>query len=161
MDFESITLRLARLADAEPIARMSRQSIEMGLPWSWTPSRVAGSIRCRDTVTLVADAQWGLCGFAIMYFAMETAHLHLLAVHSRYRRRGLGRRMLDWLTESAMVAGIETIHLEVRVYNHGARCFYRRLGYRDAGYLPAYYSGVEPAMRMARRLRSPVSRHAP
>ncbi len=157
MDFESITLRLARRADAERIALMSRELIETGLPWSWTPNRVVRSIRCRDTVTVVADHHQRVIGFAVMYFGLDDAHLHLLAVQREYRRSGLGRRLLAWLSESAVVAGIETIYLEVRVYNHAARCFYRRLGFRETAYLPGYYGGREPAMRMARELRSPVS----
>ena len=39
-----LTLKLAAPADAAPIAAMSRELIETGLPWSWTPERVARNL---------------------------------------------------------------------------------------------------------------------
>ena len=37
-------IRLAGAADARDIARLSREAIEYGLAWSWTPRRVMASI---------------------------------------------------------------------------------------------------------------------
>ena len=155
-------LRPGRLTDANQIALMSRNLIETGLGWSWTPARVVRNIRCRDTMTLVAcDTHEQLIAFAIMYFGLEEAHLNLLAVAPPYQRSGIGRRLLAWLEKSARVAGIAVIYLEVRACNHEARCFYQALGFRELTRLPGYYNGREPAIRMARELRTPASRHIP
>ncbi len=45
----NVTIRLARRADAAEIARMSRDDIEYGLPWSWTEARIARAIEDPDT----------------------------------------------------------------------------------------------------------------
>ena len=111
---ETVKLRLARVADADAIGRMSRDLIEAGLDWNWRPARVAAQIRRRDTLVLVACHEARLAGFAIMRFAEETAHLNLLAVRRCYQRTGIGRRLLRWLEKSAWTAGIASIHLEVR-----------------------------------------------
>jgi ribosomal-protein-alanine N-acetyltransferase len=79
------TLRLASPHDAAPIAAMSRELIEAGLGWSWTPERVQRSLRHRDTLVLTARDGERLTGFAIMLFGDERAHLSLLAVRSDYR----------------------------------------------------------------------------
>jgi Acetyltransferase (GNAT) family len=55
-----------------------------------------------------------LAGFAIMLFGEDRAHLSPLAVGLKYEEQGVGRRRLHWLTESALAAGISTIHLELR-----------------------------------------------
>lgn len=94
-----------------------------------------------------------LAGFAIMTFGDEDAHLNLLAVEPRYRRQGIGRRLVNWLEASARVAGTFSISLEVRVRNVAARSFYTRLGYREADRLPGYYEQLEDAIRMTRDLR--------
>src|SRR5262245_36453794 len=88
-----------------------------------------------------------------MYFGDEHAHLNLLAVRPRYQRAGMGRHLIRWLEESALVAGISTIRLELRASNRGARRFYERLGFAEVGRIPDYYAGVETAVRMARDIR--------
>lgn len=148
-----IELNLAKLADADEIARMSRDLIEMGLGWRWTPARVARQIRCPDAVVLVARHREVLAGFAIMHFFAEDAHLMLLAVHPAYQRGGLGRRLMDWLEKSARVAGIAILHLEVRANNQTARAFYRSLGYQEVRFVPCYYSPLESAIYLTRELR--------
>lgn len=152
------TFRLARLSDADAIALMSRELIEAGLSgWSWDPQRVARAIRAHDTVVLVAAAQNSLIGFAIMNFGDTSAHLSLLAVKPTHQRRGIGARMMAWLEESALVAGIATINLELRTNNSGARDFYRALGFGETAHIPGYYQGVETALRMSRDIRRWIS----
>jgi ribosomal-protein-alanine N-acetyltransferase len=147
-----LTLKLAAPADAATIAAMSRELIEIGLPWSWTPERVARNLAHRDTLVLAARDGVLLAGFAIMQFGEERAHLSLLAVRPDYRRQGVGRRMLEWLTESALTAGITSVHLELRETNLGARRFYLRQGYAETTRIPGYYRGVETAVRMLRKI---------
>jgi ribosomal-protein-alanine N-acetyltransferase len=145
-------LRLARMAEAPAIATMSRDLIEYGLGWRWTPLRVAASIRAPDVNVVVACIHGNLAGFAIMRYGDDDAHLDLLAVAPPYRRAGVGRRLLEWLEKCAVVAGIFKIDLEVRARNEGAQLFYRRVGYRPLAHLPGYYQGVETALRMGRDL---------
>jgi ribosomal-protein-alanine N-acetyltransferase len=148
------TLAPARPADAVPIALMSRRLVEAGLPsWSWTARRVMRHIQDAESVVLAARRGDELTGFAIMGFGEEAAHLNLLAVERSSRRRGLGRRMVRWLEESAMVAGTFEVSLEVRATNLAARQFYRTLGYCEADVLPCYYDRIEDAVRMTRDLR--------
>ena len=149
----NLTLRLAAPADAAPIAMMSRELIETGLPWSWTPERVARNLAQHETLVLTARDGKRLAGFAIMQFGEERAHLSLLAVRPDYQRQGVGRRMLEWLTESALTAGIATIYLELRETNLGARRFYLNQGFAETAHIPGYYRGRETAVRMLREIR--------
>ncbi len=87
-----------------------------------------------------------------MRFGEEEAHLDLLAVRPRFRRAGLGRRLVEWLEKSAVVAGISVIYLEVRENNKEAQAFYRKLGYRRVTRLSGYYRGRESAICMGRDL---------
>jgi ribosomal-protein-alanine N-acetyltransferase len=149
----NLTLRLAVPADAAPIAAMSRELIEAGLPWTWTPERVARTLAQRETLVLTARDGERLAGFAIMQFGDERAHLSLLAVRPEYQRRGIGRHMLEWLIESALTAGIASVHLELRESNRGARRFYLNQGFAETARIPGYYRGAETAVRMLRQIR--------
>ncbi|MGZ9059703.1 MAG: hypothetical protein ACXW14_10735, partial [Burkholderiaceae bacterium] len=71
----SHAISLARLADAPRIAALSRDAIESGLNWSWTPQRVVRSMRDAATNTIVVREGEMLAGFAIMKYREEDAHL--------------------------------------------------------------------------------------
>ena len=147
-------LRLANFADAQAIALMSRELIETGLSgWSWDPQRVARSIQARDTIVVVAAVRNHLTGFAIMNFGDEQAHLNLLAVTLSHQRCGIGRQIMGWLEESALVAGNSRLTVAMPANNFAARDFYRALGFADAAYIPGYYRGIETALRMSRDIR--------
>jgi ribosomal-protein-alanine acetyltransferase len=150
---QSIELKLARVADAQRIALMSRDLVEAGLPWSWTAARVAAHIRGHDSNVLTAWTNGQLIGFAIMQFFAEHAHLNLLAVDPAYRRAGIGCRLIEWLEETARVGGIFFVNLEVRAGSENAQAFYRKLGYRETRTVPHYYDGREAAICMTHDLR--------
>ena len=149
----AVTLRLARPDDARAMAAMSRDLIEAGLGWRYSPARVAGLSRDPDTVALVACCGDTVAGFAIMQFGDERAHLTLLCVRPAHQRRGLGRRLIEWLVASARVAGIVSIHLELRADNESARAFYRTLGFGETITVPNYYATGIAAQRMVKLLR--------
>ena len=168
----AITIRLAEPRDAQAIAMMSRDFIEAGLGWKYDAARVMRAIRDRETLCVVAcesgkaaststaaGARGAITGFAIMEFGDERAHLVLLAVRPSHRRLGIGQRLLEWLVESARVAGMASIHLELRSNNDAARRFYRAMSFYETVLVPGYYrSGEgrkEGALRMLRVLRVP------
>jgi ribosomal-protein-alanine N-acetyltransferase len=149
---ELTILGLARPSDARDIAEMSRDLIEQGLSWSWTPARVQHFIGGTDSSVVVARRDWRVAAFAIMHFGDDVAHLNLLAVATGHRRQGLGRRLMDWLTTTAMEAGVFRINLELRTHNEPARAFYESLGFEKTGIIQGYYQGREAALRMSRTL---------
>ena len=159
----SVTVRIAEPGDAQAIAEMSRDHIESGLGWRYDPANIQRAMRRRESVVLaaserptyVAGRRPALAGFAIMDFGDERAHLVLLAVQPAQRRRGIGRRLVEWLIESALTAGMASVHLELRADNAAGRRFYRALGFSETVLMPRYYDGREAAMRMIRVLRAP------
>ena len=173
----AIAIRPAEPRDAQAISAMSRDFIESGLGWKYDAARVLRAMRDKETMAVVAceggkgqtkgapggavagSVATSVAGFAIMEFGDERAHIVLLAVRPSHRRLGIGQRMLDWLLESARVAGMASIHLELRASNDAARRFYRAMGFYETVLVPGYYrSGEgkkEGALRMLRVLRNP------
>lgn len=151
---DTITLGPARITDAQWIAETSRSLIEAGLPWSWTPRRVAALMRQRESLVVVARSGHELIGFALAQFGSESVRLALLGVTQAHQRKGVGQRLIRWIDESAVIAGLFTIRLEVRVTNSAARRFYAALGFRESGMVEKYYSGIEDAIRFTHDLRT-------
>jgi len=149
-----IAIRLATPRDAQAIALMSRDLVESGLGWKYDAARMLQAIRAPDTLAPLAIERGRIAGFALMEFGEERAHLALLAVRPAERRRGVGRLLVEWLVASARVAGIASLHLELRAGNVAARGFYRALGFDETIVVPGYYRGREAALRMIRVLRA-------
>lgn len=68
-----------------------------------------------------------------------TGHIYILAVQSEYRRKGLGRTLLNQITENfyssctSCSTKLSSITLEMECKNHTASQFYRCLGFSDSG----------------------------
>jgi ribosomal-protein-alanine N-acetyltransferase len=151
-------LEPARVADAARLAAMSHRLVESGLRPAWGAQRISWHVRHPESVVLTARSDRTVAGFAIMRYGDDVAHLNLLAVDPAHRRRGIARRLVTWLEESALTAGTFIIGLELRAENREAQDFYRVLGYQEVGRVPGYYQGIEAAIRMERDVR--VSRPA-
>ncbi|MGH8304970.1 MAG: GNAT family N-acetyltransferase, partial [Steroidobacteraceae bacterium] len=147
-------LEPARVMDSARLAAMSQELVESGLRPAWGAERISWHVRHPDSVVLTARTERALAGFAIMRYADEVAHLNLLAVDPAHRRRGVARRLVAWLEQTALTAGTFIVGLELRAGNEAGRAFYRALGYRELGQIPGYYQGVESAIRMVRDVRA-------
>lgn len=150
----TVTLGPARMGDASAIAHLSRDLIEADLPWSWTPRRVAGLMRQRESAAVIARDGNSLAGFILAQYGDESVHIALLGVRNEYRRQGVGRKLVQWVEETAMVAGLFLVRLEVRATKRDARHFYAALDYREMDRVDGYYSGIEDAIKMSRDLRA-------
>jgi len=148
-------IRLATIDDAPRIAGFSRDWIEYGLRWKWTPARIVNCIRNPATNVAVAPAMSdgsGVAGFAIMQYKDDEAHLVLLGVDPKHRRKGIAAALMRWHEETALTAGIGTVYLEARAGNDEARAFYRKLGYREVQHVRGYYENGEGGVRFAKDL---------
>lgn len=143
---------LAFPSDAHAIAMMSRDQIEQGLRWSWSAARVRNAIADRETNVIVARQGSAIVGFALMKYGDEVAHLLLLGVAPRQRRKGIATALLGWLEATLRIAGVAMVQVEVRESNAVARAFYAARGYEQVGATRGYYQGIETALRLVKEL---------
>ncbi len=71
----------------------------------------------------------------------STWHIYWLCVHPGSQRRGIGRALESRAAQFAREHGGRRIVVETsgRPDYEGARAFYSRIGYREAGRIPDYY----------------------
>lgn len=144
------SIRRAKRADSRAISRISRTEIEYGLPPRWNPLHVEQTLRRSDTNAYICLCNEQLTGFTIARFAQKHMHLLLHAVTPAMRCRGLGRQLLQWQIDAALVAGLVEARLEVRADNTVAQAFYRKLGFEAYQLIPKYYFNREDAIGMRR-----------
>jgi ribosomal protein S18 acetylase RimI-like enzyme len=146
----TLNIRRGRPNDARSYSIMSRALIENGLPPTWDSGRLSRLLSQSDTnaYSLLSGRQ--LAGFSISKFGSRRMHLVLHAISPEFRRRGMGRQLLNWQIEAALAGGLTECTLEVRANNTAARMFYESCEFRVTRRLPGYYSHREDALRMTR-----------
>ena len=96
-----------------------------------------------NTIALVAKANSEIAGFIIAQVEVENdvlyGHIITINVSPNYRRKGIGRKMLQEIEEMLKQKGIMECHLEVRENNSAALHLYQNNGYKKVGKLEKYY----------------------
>lgn len=92
-------------------------------------------------VLLIAPDTQVPLGYGLMRAAAGEAEILTFGVDPRYRRSGLGRRILSDLIARAREAGAEAVFLEVADGNKAARALYDSTGFIQVGRRAGYYRG--------------------
>lgn len=87
-----------------------------------------------------ADDLPPVVGYGGLWMMVDEAHVTSVAVRRDFRGRGLGELLMLTLFEVGIRLGARWLTLEVRVSNHVARRLYLKLGFREAGIRPRYYT---------------------
>ncbi len=84
-------------------------------------------------VWVVADGHDRAVGFAIVHLLDQSAHLHELDVHPAHARQGLGRRLIETITDWARAQGLTAVTLTTFADIPWNAPYYTRLGFRILG----------------------------
>lgn len=87
-------------------------------------------------------------GYVCRWITAGELHILNVAVHPEWRRRSIGRRLLEEVLDEGGRAGVTSANLEVRQYNVPALSLYERLGFRKVGIRRNYYGPGEDALAM-------------
>lgn len=108
---------------------------------AWTRSQCAGILPMPGVKLVLAQFGDGTAaGFSLFRTIGCDAELLLLAVSPPFRRRGVGKLLLDHFLEQARESGSSQIHLEVRDGNPAVE-MYRTAGFSCVGRRRKYYCG--------------------
>lgn len=138
-----ITIEEMVVADLADVLVIERAAFRT--PWSRETFRSAlaqGHVRC-------SVARRGRCvvGYTVQQPIGSAIDVVRLAVDPGFRRRGVGRLLLDAVLEDARRRGVARVSLKVRVVNSAARALYARLGFQATG--PYTYPDAAPGLEMA------------
>lgn len=128
-------------SDLDSVIQVMNAAFDERFGEAWTRSQCAGILPMPGVRLVVASCGDGRpAGFALYRTIAGEAELLLLAVSPEFRRRGIGRMLLDQFLDHARDRGVSRVHLEVREGNP-AVIMYRSAGFSLAGRRPKYYHG--------------------
>lgn len=131
--------------DLPNVLRIEQESFE----FPWTKSDFLSCTHQPQCIAVVAEVNGHVVGYMIYEMAQRHFHLLTLAVDPAWRRRGIGRALVERLINKLSPHRRHQIVLEVRETNLAAQLFFRNLGFRACEILHDFYSDtVEDAYLM-------------
>jgi ribosomal-protein-alanine N-acetyltransferase len=142
----------AEAGDADAMAALERRCHTH----PWAPRHFHHALRDPTQRVVVArEVERGqpprIVGYCVVLLAADEAQVHNLAVEPEWRRRGLGRRLLESGLRAAAREGAEKAFLEVRVSNREAIALYRSVGFEPLGERRDYYDDPREDALLLRR----------
>ena len=86
------------------------------------------------------EAEGQVVAYSVCWTLGDEMHIANIAVAPRFRRGGLGRRLLAHVLNRAVEKGLQSATLEVRAGNRAAQALYASFGFMEIGRRPRYYS---------------------
>ena len=142
------TVRAWEEKDIEAIAEIEKQSFSD----PWTAEMLKDALRFPVYHTFLAEEDGQICGYGCLIVLFEDAELANVAVAPDFRKKGVGKLLMESMHEKAKALGAERMLLEVRVSNQPAIGLYEKYGYSRYGKREKYYADGEDAYLMTKTL---------
>ena len=144
-----IALRDMNPEDVPDVAAIEQTSFSM--PWS--ENSIYSEVYGRYSITRVAVLDKRILGYVIARLILDEGHLLDLAVHPKFRMRGIARMLMEDVFRGFRFNGCKVFFLEVRASNSAALKLYADLGFNIIGTRKHYYKNpMEDAFIMMREL---------
>lgn len=144
-----VSVRAVQPGDLRSLAAAEHECFSDPWPESYFASELFAPARFHR---LLVDPAGELAAY--LFTAWQYLDLHILKVATlpRFRRCGLGRRMMLIAEDHARQMAGETLTLEVRTSNTAAIAMYEQLAYQHVGRRPGYYTDGSDALVMTKRV---------
>ena len=103
---------------------------------------------------LVAESKGEIVGYIIGSLVDGQARIVSMAVSRRWRRKGIGKAMLNQVLRWFNETGFDEVRLEVRPDNAAALGLYEVMGFSRERVIPDYYETGFPAIVMKSKLNT-------
>ena len=94
-----------------------------------------------------------ILGFAGILINIDIVEIMNIVVRKKYRKQGIGQKLLKELVKIAQKTNVEFINLEVNVKNKPAIKLYEKYSFEQIGVRKKYYNMLDDALIMQKRLK--------
>jgi ribosomal protein S18 acetylase RimI-like enzyme len=125
----TVSLRLLRIGDYEQVYALWKASEGVGLGESDSREAIGRFLKRNRNLSLVATIQGRVVGAILCGHDGRRGYLHHLAVARKWRRLGVGRRLVNGCLKLLVAEEIPKCNLFIYETNRSGRAFWRRLGW--------------------------------
>jgi ribosomal-protein-alanine acetyltransferase len=148
----SITIQRATINDLETLYQIERECFTIE---AFNKQHIAYLLENPNAVSLMAKINNAIVGFIIGLIHRHNeeiiGRIYTLDVAVKYRRKGVGLKLLDKIERIFLEKGTKICYLEVRKDNMAALELYRKHGYIKVKELEHYYNGTH-GVRLKKKL---------
>jgi ribosomal-protein-alanine N-acetyltransferase len=115
----------------------------------WNKQTFIDELSAENGYYIVAREGNKILGYAGFRHVLDEGHITTLAVHHKFRKKGIGRKLVEHLINDAKNKGLKKLFLEVRQSNIPAQKLYKRINFKIIDRRREYYQHpVEDALVM-------------
>ncbi|WP_096186823.1 ribosomal protein S18-alanine N-acetyltransferase [Evansella halocellulosilytica] len=134
---EEIVIRFMKEEDLDDVLKVEHDCF----PSPWSKSAFMNELTTNQfAYYLVAATKERVIGYCGVWVIVDEAHITNVAVHTSWRRKGIGKQLLLGSMHMAKTLGAAKLTLEVRVSNDTAQRLYKKLGFVEGGIRKNYYT---------------------
>ncbi len=119
---------------------------QIALNGLWTKKQWEKELEDSCRVCLGVFDNSNLVAFGCGWIVLDELHLTAIAVHPKYRRQGIGKKVLLSMFKEAKANGTTRATLEVNNNNLEALALYKSCGFKTAGNRRNYYKDGSDAL---------------
>lgn len=128
-------IRELTAADVEAVSRIEEAVFSM----PWKQDDFLAMVEADYAHYFVAEEDGEIVGYCGVRNMAGEGEITNVAVAGQFRRRGIGRKLMEYMLKKAPSFGIGDFTLEVRVSNAPAISLYESLGFHQEGVRPDFY----------------------
>lgn len=132
-----LILRRPTTDDADAIVKIEESCFGVN---AWSRSSIVDFIENGFSHVVAAELDGEIVGYAGVFVICGEAEVTNVAVSPEKRRKGIARRMMEKMIETARDLDCELMMLEVREGNIPAKALYEDLGFTAVGKRRGYYA---------------------
>lgn len=152
-----VSIAAATAADIDAVLRIMDTAFDPAFGEAWNRGQVLGMLSLSDVWMILATAADAAQpdGFALARRTLDEAELLLLAVRPEVRGRGMGRALVEAVSDESRLRGAQRLMLEMREGNP-ALALYSATGFAEVGRRRDYYRGHDHSLHDALTLARPL-----
>jgi len=135
MKMSEIEFTTLKKGDVKELARLDAECFSV--PWS--ENSFLADVKNPFAHYVIAKINGEICGYCGIYKVLDEGQITNIAVGEKFRRCGIGHKILGKIIEYAKGNEIKSISLEVRQSNAAAISLYEKYGFLTVGLRKNYY----------------------
>ncbi len=145
---KEIKIRALTEADVQAVSKIEEETFSM----PWKPEDFLEMVEADYAYYYVAETDGEIAGCCGIRNIVGEGEITNVVVAEKFRKQGIGRKLMEYMLKEAPKYGIGDCTLEVRVSNKPAIHLYESLGFKCEGIRPDFYEKpAEDALIMWKR----------